>query len=141
MSPSAGTIFRLWFEEVWNKNDTDRITTYLAPDGIIYALDLAGGDAQGPDAFRAFFEQFMESFSDVHFTVHEVMETEDMAAGRWSAQLTHSGDGFGFPASGETVTVTGMSMIRLKDGLVVEGWNEWDRLRMATTCRMVAPPA
>lgn len=139
MPPSPGTVLRLWFEEIWNKKDASRIETYFAPHGITYALDLSGADAEGPEAFRAFFEQFLESFPDVHFTVHDVIESGDRAAGRWSATLTHSGDGFGFTASGETVTVTGMSMIRVEDGMMVESWNEWDRMRLATACRMVGP--
>ncbi|MBS7813084.1 ester cyclase [Roseococcus pinisoli] len=139
MPPSAGTILRLWFEEVWNRKDVSLIETYFAPDGVTYALDLSGADARGPAAFQAFFEEFLASFPDIHFTVHDVVEDGDRAAGRWSARLTHSGDGFGFTASGETVTVTGMSMVRVENGMMVESWNEWDRLRLATACRMTAP--
>jgi steroid delta-isomerase-like uncharacterized protein len=135
--PSPGTIIRLWFEEVWNQRDASRIAVYLAPDAIIHAADMDGADARGPEGFRPFFEQFLENFSGIRFTVHDVIEDGDRAAGRWTVQLTHSGDGFGVPASGETMTITGMSMIRAVDGQVVEGWNEWDRLRLATTCRML----
>jgi steroid delta-isomerase-like uncharacterized protein len=141
MPMSPGTLFRHWFEEVWNKRDASQIPTYFAADGIAYALDVSGADAHGPEAFRAFFETFLDNFSDVHFTIHDVIETGDWAAGRWSVVLTHSGDGFGVPATGETVTVTGMTLMRAKDGQIAEGWNEWDRLKLATTCRMVGAPA
>jgi predicted ester cyclase len=139
MPPSAGTIFRLWFDEVWNQRDPSRIATYFAPGGIAYAADLYGADVHGPAAFRAFFEQFLQSFSDVHFTVEDVWEFGNKAAGRWTLRLTHSGDGFGFTASGVTAKVTGMTMIRVEGGMIVEGWNEWDRMRLASACGMVKP--
>lgn len=141
MSISPGTLFRLWFEEVWNKRASDLIPTYFAEDGIAYALDVSGADAHGPEAFRAFFESFLDSFSDVEFTVHDVLETGDWAAGRWTCRLTHSGDGFGVCATGHTMEVTGMTMMRASDGKIAEGWNEWDRLKLATTCGMVGAPA
>jgi predicted ester cyclase len=59
-----------------------------------------------------FQQQLLQSFPDLKFTVHEIVENGDWAAGRWSAQATHSGDGLGVPATGETVKVTGMSMVR-----------------------------
>jgi len=140
MPPSAGTVLRLWYDEVWNNRNDSLIETYFAPGGITYALDMTGEHAQGPAAFRAFYTEFLESFPDIQFTVHDVVEDGDRAAGRWSARLTHSGNGFGFSASGETVTVTGMSMVRVENGMMVESWNEWDRLRLARTCRMIPPP-
>ncbi|MBC9178153.1 ester cyclase [Pseudoroseomonas ludipueritiae] len=137
--PSPGAIFRLWFEEVWNQRDASRIAAYLAPEAIIHAADMQGADARGPAGFQPFFEQFLENFSGIRFTVHEVIEAGDMAAGRWTVQLTHSGDGFGVRATGQTMAITGMSMIRVAGDQVVEGWNEWDRLRLATACRMLVP--
>jgi predicted ester cyclase len=135
---SPGEIMRLWFQEVWNGRRADRIGAYLAPHGVVYAVDETGADAKGPEAFRAFQQRFLDAFSDVHFTMHDVVEAGPAAAGRWSARLTHSGSGLGVPPTGATVTLTGMSMIRVEDGLVVEAWNEWDRLKLATACRMVA---
>jgi len=137
--PSPGEMIRLWYEEVWNQRDAGKIPRYLAPDGIIHALDVAGDSAQGPEAFRAFQQQLLQSFPDLHFTVHDVIENGDWAAGRWSAEATHTGDGFGVNATGEPVRFTGMSMVRASGGQIVEAWNEWDRIRLATTCRMVMP--
>jgi predicted ester cyclase len=138
---SPGEIMRLWFEEVWNGRDSERIAAYLAPHGVIYAVDEAGADARGPEQFRQFHQRFLDAFSGIRFTMDEVIEAGPMAASRWSVRLTHSGGGLGVPPTGAEVTLTGMAMIRVEDGMVVEGWNEWDRLKLATACRMVAPTA
>jgi predicted ester cyclase len=138
-TPSPGQIMRLWFEEVWNRRDGSRIASYLAPHGVIYALDESKTDARGPEEFRAFHSRFLDAFSNLQFTLHDVIESGPLAASRWSVRLTHSGDALGVPATGATTTITGMAMIRVEDGMVVEAWNEWDRLKLATTCRMIDP--
>ena len=62
--------------------------------------------------------------------VDATVEQPDMIATRWTATMVHSGDGFGIPATGQRVTVTGMSMARLRDGVMVEGWNNWDTMAL-----------
>ena len=53
-----------------------------------------------------------------------------MIASRWTATMLHTGDGLGVPATGRPVTVTGMSMARLRNGRMVEGWNNWDTMEL-----------
>jgi predicted ester cyclase len=133
-------LIRLWFEEVWNRRDADRIAEYLAPDGVIHATDEEGGDTHGPQQFRAFHQRMLAAFPDIHFTVVEVLADDRMAAARWTARLTHCGIGMGEP-TGAAITLSGMSMLRVENGMGVEGWNEWDRLRLALACRRVVPAA
>jgi predicted ester cyclase len=137
LSPAA--LMRAWFEEVWNRGDDAAIDAYLAPDGVIHAVDEAGADAVGPEAFRAFHRRFLAAFSDIRMTLHEVIEQGDLAAARFTAELTHSGEGLGVPPSGQRLTLRGMAMLRARDGKAVEGWNEWDRMGLAMACRLVAP--
>ena len=41
-----------------------------------------------------------------------------------------AGDDLGVPATGKQVTVTGMSIGRIRDGKLVEGWNNWDTMSL-----------
>ena len=140
-APSAGAVLRLWFEEVWNQCDPSRIEAHMAPHGIVRAVDETGADAHGPAAFRAFFERFLDCFSDIRFTMHEVIEAGPLAAGRWSARLTHSGPGLGVAPTGQSLELTGMAMVRVEDGKIVEGWNEWNRMALATGLGLLVPSA
>jgi len=135
--PSAGETLRLWFEEVWNRRDPGRVDTYFAADSVAHAVDDAGGDAVGAEAFKAFLQRFLDSFSDIAFTIHEVVETGPMAAGRWTVVLTHTGDGLGIAATGRSVTISGMTLLRVENGMIREGWNEWDRIGLARALGMV----
>ena len=139
MELSAAVLMRRWFEEVWNQRNGEKITTLFAPDGIAYAADESGADAHGPEAFRVFFERFMASFGTVRFTLHTVMESGNMAAGRWSAVLHHTGSGLGVAATDKQINITGMCIMRVANGQIHEGWNEWDKMALATQLGLVAP--
>lgn len=137
---APGELIRLRFEEIWNRREADRIPLYLAPHGVVHATDEEGGDATGPEQFRVFHQRMLAAFPDIRFSVHEVIEDATRAAARWSATLTHCGEGLGQP-TGAAITVTGMSIIRVEEGMGVEGWNEWDRLSLGLACGTVARAA
>jgi hypothetical protein len=42
----------------------------------------------------------------------------------------HSGDGLGMPATQKTIHATGISIIRIANGQMVEAWQNWDMLGM-----------
>jgi steroid delta-isomerase-like uncharacterized protein len=128
-----------WFEEVWNQGNAGAIDQMMAPDALMHGLGEAGRDTNGPDPFKHFAARFRGAFPDVHITIDATVEQEDMIATRWTATMTHRGDDLGIPATGRQVTVTGMSMARLRDGRMVEGWNNWDT--MALMQQIGAPPA
>jgi predicted ester cyclase len=60
----------------------------------------------------------------------QMIEEDDLIATRWVATMTHLGDQLGVPATGRRVTVTGMTIVRLRDGKIVEAWNNYDQLSL-----------
>jgi ketosteroid isomerase-like protein len=69
----------------------------------------------GRDAFERLLDGFLESFSDLRFDVLEVIEVGD----RVIASTMIHGRG---AASGASVEDAYVVVYRLRDGLVVEGW-------------------
>ena len=126
MSVENVAVVRSWFEEVWNKGRVDAIDEMLAADAIVHGLGEPGVDVQGADAFKAFFAKLRDAFPDVVFTVDQTIAEGDWVASRWTARATHRGDTLGMPATGRRISVTGMSMARIRDGQLVESWNNWD---------------
>ena len=132
-------IFRQWFETVWNGGRADLIQEYLAQDCVIHALDESGADGIGPASFEPFFLKLRSAFPDIRFTVHDVIGDDSRAAGRWSVSMTHTGEGMAVAPTHRPVSITGMGHIRVKDGKIVEAWNEWDRLGMAMALGTLQP--
>jgi steroid delta-isomerase-like uncharacterized protein len=141
MALGARELVRLWHVNVWNERRHDLMGEYLAPDGVVHSTDEHGGTLVGPEGFRPFYEKMLEVFPDIRFEIEEVVGDETISAARWRAHFTHRGDGLGVKATNREITITGMSMVRAENGKVVEAWNEWDRMKMACECGLMAPVA
>ena len=126
MSSENIALIHRWFDEVWNKGRAEAIDEMFAADGVAYGLGEAGIDVRGPSAFKPFFEKLRSAFPDFEVTIEDAISEGDKVAARWTAKMTHQGDQLGLRASGKRVTVTGMSMVRIRNGQIVEGWNNWD---------------
>jgi len=127
MALDSKALVRRWFEEVWNKGRADAIGEMLMPDAAVHGL---GVPAKGPEGFKPFHAAFRDAYPDVHVVLDDVIAEGDLVAARWTAKATHRGAGLGFPATGRPVTITGMVFIRVRDGKIVEGWNNFDQLGM-----------
>ena len=117
---------RRWFEEVWNKGRDGAIDELLRADAIAHGLTAEGRALPGPAEFRKFYRPFRSGIPDIHITVDEVIGEGDRTAVRFTAHGTHSGDGLGIPATGRKIRVTGICVMHWKDGMIAEGWNEFD---------------
>lgn len=126
MSAENIQVVRRWFDEVWNKGNLDAIDELFAADGIAYGLGEAGKDVRGAEGFKPFVQRIRSAFPDIHITVDDTINEGDQIAARFTGTMTHTGDDLGFPATGKRVTVSGMSFTRIRNGQIVEGWNNWD---------------
>ena len=129
MSPDRITFMHRWFEEVWNKGNLEAVDELMTADATMHGLG-EGAGVNGSDAFKAFALRLRAAFPDMRVTVVETVEEGDMIASRWTATMTHAGDQLGIAPTGKRVGVTGMSMGRLRDGKLVEGWNNWDTMAL-----------
>jgi len=65
----------------------------------------------------------------------------DHVATRWTGRGTHTGEIAGIAPTGKDVTVSGITVSRFEDGLVVEEWTTWDTLGMLVQIGAVPAPA
>ena len=116
-----------WFEEVWNGGRRAAIAEMLAPDAILHE---GGTDCVGPEGFYPFYDRLTAAFSDFRVTIQDTLSEGDKVCVRWTCTCQHTGDGMGTPATQRTVHVTGISIMRIANGQMVEGWQSWDMLGM-----------
>jgi steroid delta-isomerase-like uncharacterized protein len=127
MTDADRSVGARWFEEVWNKGRRTAITELLAPDAVLHEDDK---DIVGPEGFYAFYDRLNAAFSDFRVTVHDTIAEGDRLCIRWTCSCKHTGNAMGMPATQKTVHVTGMSILRIANGRMVEGWQNWDMLGM-----------
>ena len=125
------SLIRRWFEEVWNKGRADAIAEMFAEDGIARGLsDDVKNPLRGPKGFLPFHAQFREAFPNIEVVVEDQIAEDDMVATRCSVRGKHTGDSLGFAATHSTVEFTGITITRIRDGKIVEAWNNFDFMNM-----------
>jgi steroid delta-isomerase-like uncharacterized protein len=102
-----------YVDEPWNKGNVDALDEMCAPNFHLEGLG-------GVEAFKAVVTAFRTSFPDLNFTVEEIIAEGDKVAYRWTSRGTHQGEYEGIAPTGKTVTSTGITIIRIVDGKVVE---------------------
>ena len=85
---------------------------------------------RGKEGFRQFFTAYQTAFPDGAITVDDVIAEGDVAAVRWTARGTNTGELWGMPPTGKQATVEGIAYVRIVDGLLREDWTYWDTLAL-----------
>jgi len=131
MSEENKAVVARWFEEVWNKGRAEAIREIFAEDGIAHGLsDDVDKPMRGPRDYEPFYQAFRGAFPDVVVTVEDMVAEGDKVAARCSVRGKHMGDHLGFAATQTPVDFTGITIVRIKNGKIVEAWNNFDFMRM-----------
>lgn len=138
MSASPGAVMREWFELLWNQKKEDTIDRLIAQNGVAHGL--GPEPLVGPDAFRAFYRVFSRAFPQFHVEVIHTVVEGDMVAVCCHVTGVHCGPGMGVPSDAH-VDFWGMTMARVKDGQLVEGWNSYDFMTCYQQMGVLPQPA
>ena len=127
MSEENKQLVRRWFEEVWNKGSVDAIDEMFAEDGIAHGLsDDPSNPIKGPTGFKPFHTVFREAFPNMMITVEDTIAEDDKVAARCSVRARHEGEFMGRAATQAPVDFTGITIVRIYNGKIVEAWNNFD---------------
>lgn len=125
MSAQQKAIARQLFEG-WSRHDPNAAVQKLAANFSNH------NPPPGVDPNVAGLKQWVRSsidaFPDIAFTIEDQMVEGDRVMTRWTARGTHKGTFMGKAPTGKSVTVTGITIARIRDDEVVESWGEWDTL-------------
>jgi steroid delta-isomerase-like uncharacterized protein len=124
-------LVRRWFEEVWNKGREEAIDEMFDEEGVAHGLaDETGAPLRGASGFKPFFRKFREAFPGVEVVVDDAISEGDRVAARCTVRGRHEGHTLGFAATSRPVEFTGMTFARVRDGKIVEAWNNFDFMSM-----------
>jgi steroid delta-isomerase-like uncharacterized protein len=115
---------RRFFDEVWNQGDEAAIDRYIPLEAKGNDLDFGSGR----EGFKAQWRKWRSAFPDLHFEVVDLVAEGEKVLTRWVLTGTHRGEFLGIPATGRTIRVAGMSLDRIEDGQIAEGFDGWDAL-------------
>jgi len=119
---------RRYQEEVWGKGDLALIDELLAPEFIDHSLP-AGMDPSFAGTKRA-VQGALDAFPDGQWTVEDLIAEGDKVTIRWKMDATHEHAFRGIAPGGKPVTVTGITILRIAGGKIVERWVNWDSMAL-----------
>jgi len=116
-----------WFTDFWGeKCNLGVVDELAAPDMLLqYSLH---EPRRGREDIKAFMTDFRKAFPDLNFWgTADLIAEGDYVVGRWEGGGTHTGPAFrdflagSLPAkTGRTMRFTGMTVLKLKDGKILE---------------------
>lgn len=130
---------RRWFDVI-SSGELDAVQTLFAPTYRLHYPDLDSGTV-GPEVIRGLVGAYRDAFPDLSFTVDDTIASGELVVVRWTAEGTNRGSLLGAPATSRFARWTGTSVLRIRDGRIVEDWVESDRLGMLQQLGLAPTPA
>ena len=121
------------------RRDVEAVAACWAPDGVDNVVDWA--EMKGPAGVRAFFGELFEAVPDFAVEVDSMVAEHDRVAVRWHGAGTFAGTSSfqGIAPTGGRITVSGLDLFEVRDGLFVRGDAFTDGLGFARRIGMLPP--
>lgn len=129
-------IVRRYLEQVIDEGHADLVEEFLAESIELHGTGLAPGLA----AVKQWVAMMAAAFPDRHLTIDDVVAEGDRVVARTTLNGTHQGELQGIPATGKLVTQPSITIFRLANGKIVEGWFAADNLSMMQQLGVIPAP-
>jgi predicted ester cyclase len=116
-STDAVDIGRSYFETI-GRHDLDAMEAFYEPGGSGELHGLV--ELHVPGNYRQWFGDLLRAFPDLEMEILDVVGGSEVAAVRWRATGTFSGDGRfeGLEPNGAAIVMSGCDVIRVRDGRI-----------------------
>jgi len=123
----AATMQRAY--DLINAGDIDGFGELLADDFVEH--EETPGLEPTREGVKAFFRMYVAAFPDLHFDAEDMIASGDKVVTRARATGTHQGEFLGIPATGKSIDVQLIDIVRFgDDGLGHEHWGVFDAMAM-----------
>ena len=99
-----------------------------------YASDLVysgmGEEFSSVEGLKEMVGGYLTAFPDMQLTIDDQVAEGDRVVTRFTARGTHDGEFQGVPATGRSVSMQVISIVRIVDGVIVEEWEQGDQMGM-----------
>ena len=124
--------------EAINQKNLDALDEMVASDIIDH--DPAPGQGPGLEGVKQYFSSLHTAFPDVQMNIDDMIAEGDKVVARLNVSGTHQGEFMGIDPTGNRVTITGIDILRIADGKIVEHWGKFDDLSMMQQLGVISEP-
>jgi predicted ester cyclase len=83
---------------------------------------------------------FRGAMPDLKMSIEDEVYSGDRVVHSWKIQGKHTGTPlFGVPTTGKDLTLTGITIVRLENGKIVERWTQLDQLGLLQQLGVIPP--
>ena len=118
------------YQEIYNSNQLDGLTEVVAEDML--TPKIMPGFGEGLEGGRNIHMTTLIGMPDWHTQIDDLIAEGDKVVARITMTGTHTGDFYGIPATGVRVEFTGIYVVRIENGKIVEHWGEEDAVGLLT---------
>jgi len=113
----------------WASNNSDTAEDIFSAKYINHQEPYASGGSKALslEEWGKLVSEYHDAFSKSTVRVLMQIAEGDFVATQWEITATQTGSYLGHAPSEKTVTWTGVSIDRFKDGKIVESWVNWDK--------------
>lgn len=129
-------VARSFFEDVLDKGKLEDYAKSHAPDFVAHA---EGHKASLEEDMTAAREQ-RKALPDMRVKVNQIVAEGDLVSVYWTASGTNTAAGWGIPATGKSVTASGMTLFRFERGLIQEEWSVFNMYSILKQLGLLTPP-
>ena|SRR2546426_11633408 len=124
MSEQNKAVVRRIIEDHWNRKNPALVGELFAATVAIHTPD---GVLNAHDGARQLLNAYATAFPDFHLSIDDLLADGDRVTWRWTFTGTHKGPLASIAASGKTVSVGGIGIIRVTGGKASELRLIWDK--------------
>ena len=113
-------LVRRFYREAIVERDSGACERLLSADFV------HNGEARGRAGQRQAVDYFLAAFPDLGHEIILILAEDDLVAAHQRWRGTQGGEFLGVAATGRSVEFTSTAILRVRDGLIAEAWDELD---------------
>lgn len=126
------------YQAAYNNNQLDNLDALVAAD--VLTPKIMPGLPPGLEGAKQVHQTTLLGMPDFQTTIEVLIAEGDQVVARVTMTGTHTGNFWGMPPTGKQVRFTGMYLVRIADGRIVEHWGEEDGVGLLQQLGFLPPP-
>jgi predicted ester cyclase len=129
MSDENKWMVRCIYEAMCNQQNLAFAADHFAGDFLGHSTT----EYRGPEGQLKRFATLFDALRDCEFTIQDQIAEGDKVVTRWLARGMQIGEFEGLHPTGEMATITGIDILRVAHGKIIEGWSNANRQGVTVT--------
>jgi steroid delta-isomerase-like uncharacterized protein len=138
MSETNKAIYSRAWQELMNTRNLAIVDELFAPNYVRHDPHFP---LRGREALKRFVTTLHNGFSDIRFTIDDLIAEGNKVVKRFTLTCTHTGTFRETPPSGKRLTLTGLTLGRIAHGHILEEWEGTDWLGWQQQLGIIPEPA